>query len=116
MLADQNLNIHAELAGPPENFNHASRRGHAATRKPRHLHINDGAVEFRQAHAASGLAQAKLALQLWRQFIARRIDYLVRATRFAPRHRTSARPKSKTPYNGRVRTPDYAKDASLGTA
>ena len=58
MLADQDLHVHAEIAGAPENLDHASRRGHAAARKARHLHVDDGAIEFRQTHASFWLMQA----------------------------------------------------------
>ena len=61
MLANQNFHVHAEIAGPSENFDHAARRRHSAARKARQLHVDDGAIEFRQADASLRLVQAQLS-------------------------------------------------------
>ena len=52
MLADQDLDVHAEFAGAPENLDHASGRAPPRRGKARHFHVDDGAIEFRQTHAA----------------------------------------------------------------
>ena len=116
MFADQDLDVHAEIAGPPENFDHASRRRHAAARKARHLHVDDGAIEFRQPHAALRLMQAQLPLQFRRQFIARRNDDFLQQARFVRRDRISARSVPEQPHDRGVRAADHAQDASFGAA
>ena len=116
MLANQDLDVHAEIARAPENFDHASRRRHAAARKARHLHVDDGAVEFRQPHAALRLMQAQLALQFRRQFVARRDNDFLQQARFVRRDRISARSVAEKAHDRGVRAADHAQDASLGAA
>jgi len=44
VFANQNFNVHAEIAGPSNNFDDASGRSYATSRKSRHLHVNNGAI------------------------------------------------------------------------
>ena len=46
MLANQDFDVHPEIARPPKNFDYASRRRHAAARKTRQLHVDDGAIKL----------------------------------------------------------------------
>ncbi len=62
MFTNQDFDVHAEIAGPPKNFDHAARRRHAAARKPRQFHVDDRAVEFRQADPAFGRMRARSSL------------------------------------------------------
>src|SRR5207245_1807368 len=48
VLADQDLDVNAEIARPPENLDHTASRRNTATREAGQLHVDDGAVEFRQ--------------------------------------------------------------------
>ena len=46
MLANDDLDVDAEIAGTAENFDDASGGGSAAAGKLQHLDVDDGAVEF----------------------------------------------------------------------
>src|SRR5216683_5246215 len=95
MFPDQDLDVHSEFAGAPENLNHASRRRHASARKARHLHVDDRAIELWQPHTTLRLMLTKLPLQLRRQFVARRDDDFLHQARFVRRNRISARSVSE---------------------
>ena len=116
MFPDQDLDVHAEIAGATENFDHASGRGDAAARKASHLHVYDGAIKFRQTHATLWLMQTQLPLQLRHQFIARRNDDFLQQARFVRRNRISARSVPEQSHNRCVRAADHAQNASLGAA
>ncbi len=79
MLANHDLDVDADLAGPAENFDHAPHRRKTALRKSRHFDIHDGAVELRQPSSAvhghlraSTRRCAEFFAQLRRQLFARR--------------------------------------------
>ena len=46
MFANQNFDVHAEIARTSKDFNHAPGRGHAAARKSRELHVDNGAIQL----------------------------------------------------------------------
>jgi len=115
MFPDQDLYVHAEFAGASQNFDHASGRRHAAARKARHLHVDDGAIQLRQPHAALWRVRAQLRLHFRRQFIAWRNNDFVQQSRFVRCDRISARSVPEQAHNGRVRPADHTQDAPFGT-
>ena len=52
MLANDDLDVDADVAGTAENFNHAARRCETALRIARDLHVHHGAIQLRQPHSA----------------------------------------------------------------
>ena len=52
MLANHDLDVDADLAGPAENFHDPPHRRKTALRKSRHFYIHYGAVELRQPSSA----------------------------------------------------------------
>ena len=53
MLADDDFDVDAEIAGAAENFDDAAGRRSAAARKAQNLDVDDGAVEFVDARNAA---------------------------------------------------------------
>ena len=51
MLADHDLDVHAEIARPAQHLDDASGRRDAAAREARQLDLHDRAIEFAQAAA-----------------------------------------------------------------
>ena len=71
MLANNDLDVHADVAGPPQNFNHASRRSQAALGKTRQLHVYHRAIQLRiSCSAVRGSSTA--ARSVTRFFLQRR--------------------------------------------
>ena len=96
MLPDHDLHIHADFAGAPENFEHASGRRQPAFGITRDFNIHDGAVELRQAHAAARRrAPRPSRASFWRksrrQFFARRNQHFVQNARVVWQHVISVR-------------------------
>src|ERR1700732_928063 len=91
MFANQDFDVHAEIARPPENFDHAAWGGHAPARKTSQLHVDDGAIELRQTQSSSWRMGYKLRMQLLRQLVAGRDNNFLQQPRFVRRYRISAR-------------------------
>ena len=86
VLADDDFDVDADVAGAAEDFDDAARRRGAATREARDFDVDDGAVEFGKAQATirRGLlvlllgVAAELRAQLGSEFVARRNqDFMV---------------------------------------
>ncbi len=54
MFANDDFDVNADVAGTAENFDDLPGRRKAALGIARDLHIDDGAIEFREAQAAVG--------------------------------------------------------------
>ncbi len=48
VLADQDFDVDAEFARPPQHLEHAPRRRHAPAREPRQFDVHHGAIQLRE--------------------------------------------------------------------
>jgi len=86
MFANQDFDVHPEIARPPKNFDHASSRRHAAARKTRQLHVDDGAIKVRRTRIPFSENWRQLRSQLRRQALRRRDNNLLQQPRFVRRY------------------------------
>ncbi len=122
MLADDDFGVHAEIAGAPENFDHAANGRGAFAGVSQEFGVNDGAIELgdvRKANALAGLllrAGKQLFTQRGREFVARgKLDIVLDAGIVGDNHATARGVAEKAHYGG-MRTGDDAKNASFGAA
>src|SRR5882672_1453470 len=111
MFTNQYLNVNAEIAWPAENFNHPARRRFAAARKTRHLHVDDGAIQLRQAQSPSWRMRARLRLQLRRQLVTGRDNNFLQQPRFVRRDRVAAQAVPEQADDRAMCAVENAKDA-----
>ncbi len=86
VLANDDFDVDADIAGAAENFDHAAHRREAAARKARDFDVHDRAIEFGKAQAA------------------------IRGRAAAPRGRVSARSSGVSSSPGGIRTSCWRRD------
>jgi len=116
MFSNQNFDVHAEIARPPKDFDHAARWRYAAARKPRQFHVDDCAVEFPKADPAFERMGAHLPLQFRRQLVTGRDDNFLQQPRLVWSDRVAARAVSEKAHDRGVCAVEHAEDASFGAA
>ena len=101
----------AHFARASENFDHTPARSQAATREARQFHVDDRAIEFRQAHSADrgGLrVGAEFFAQIRREFLAwgnrNFVEYacVVWQDDIAMRHGSAPPAQPSTPFTSAV--------------
>jgi hypothetical protein len=85
MLPDHDLDVHADFARTSKNFQHATDGPDAAFWIARDFSVHNGAIEFREAHAAAHssarCSRAEFLAKIGRKFFARRNQHFVRDAR-----------------------------------
>ncbi len=115
MLANNDLGVHAELARPPQNLDHASRRRRPTSRISHQLHIHHRAIQLRQMRqsppapaAFTRIPQSQFFPQRCRQLLPRRNFNLMLNPVVIGQHHISPRPVSKQSHHRRMRSPQHA--------
>src|SRR5271156_4475864 len=125
MLADYNFGVHADIAGTPKNFDHATRRSQAAFRKSRELHVHYRAIEFGEFYAAAGNARtrafgrghlAHFFFQLGQEFLAWRNYDFVQDARVVGMHGIALRAVAEKSDDRRMLALDDLHNAPVGAA
>src|SRR3989449_5229866 len=130
VLADDDLDVHAELAWPAQDLHHAPGRRHPASRVTSQLDIHHRPVEFGQARPARAAARAlrdwprptalgvaaELLAQLGSELLAGWDDDLVQQARIVGQHNVAAVAIAKKPYDCWVRALQDAHDAAFDAA
>ena len=121
VLADDDLDVDADVPGPPENFDHFPGGREASLGIARDLHVHHGAVELGQPHPSNcrGIAtrsSAKVLAQCGRELFARwNSDFLVQ-TNVVGQHHVAVRAVAKQSNDCRMLPLGNLHDSPFGTA
>ena len=120
MLANDDFDVDADVAGTAENFDHAAHGREAAAREARDFGVHDGAIEFGKAQAAIGRRLlrlgAELGAQLGSKFVARRDQDFMLEAHIVRQDVIAVRAVAEEADDGRMLARDDLHDAAFGAS
>ncbi len=120
VLANHDFDVDAEFVRPAEDFDDAARRGHAAAREARDLHVNHGAIERVNDGGGDAMIGCRRrgvpAGAPAHHFVAGWDDDFLEDARFERHHDIAARPALEQADHGGVHAIEHLYDAAFGAA